>query len=219
MLCCCWSAKGGSGTTVVAASLGLELGERGADVLLVDLAGDLPAVLAVETPGGGVSDWLLAPDELPADALERLTVRVAPSVDLLPAGDRLDGTLPPDRVALLRDLLSASARTVIVDLGTLGPDPSPLATGLLDRAESAVLVTRACYLALRRVALGRLRVDEVVLVEEPARALQTRDVEDVVGAPVRVRVPLDPAVARAVDAGLLAGRRPRALRRLAALVP
>jgi hypothetical protein len=40
-----------------------------------------------------------------------------------------------------------------------------------------------------------------------------------VGAPVRVRVPLDPAVARAVDAGLLAGRRPRALRRLAALVP
>lgn len=218
MLCCCWSAKGGSGTTVVAASLALELGARGADVLLVDLAGDLPAVLAVETPSGGVTDWLDADDELPADAIQRLEVSVAPSVALLPLG--LPGGAPsPARVALLRDLLAASARTVVVDLGTLDADPQPLAAGLLDRADTAVLVTRACYLALRRVALGRLRIDEVVLVEEPGRALQVRDVEDVVGAPVRVRVPLDPGVARAVDAGLLAGRRPKPLRRLAALVP
>jgi len=218
MLCCCWSAKGGSGTTVVAAALALELAERGADVLLVDLAGDLPAVLAVETAGGGVTDWLAAPDELPADALGRLEVRVAGGVALLPLGS--SGAAPvPGRASLLRELLVAADRTVVVDLGTLDPAPGALAAGLLDRADTAVLVTRACYLALRRVALGRLRVDDVVLVEEDGRALQVRDVEEVVGAPVRVRIPVDPGVARAVDAGLLARRRPRPLRRLAALVP
>jgi Flp pilus assembly CpaE family ATPase len=224
VLCCCWSAKGGSGTTVVAASLALELADRGADVLLVDLAGDLPAVLAVETPGGGVGDWLSAAEELPADALRRLEVRVGPNLALLAPGALPvtgPGTvgLPPGRVELLVGLLAASDRAVVVDLGTATPDPAPLAAGLLDRADTAVLVVRACYLALRRVAVGRLRVDEVVLVEEPGRALQVRDVEEVVGAPVRVRVPVDPGVARAVDAGLLPSRRPRALRRLAALVP
>jgi hypothetical protein len=39
------------------------------------------------------------------------------------------------------------------------------------------------------------------------------DVEAVVGSPVRMRIPLDPAIARAVDAGLLARRAPRALLR------
>jgi hypothetical protein len=188
-------------------------------VLLVDLAGDLPAVLAVETSGGGVTDWLHAPEDVPSDALDRLEVRVAPSVSLLPVGRSGAGPVPGERSLLLRELLAASGRAVVVDLGTLGDAPDPVAAGLLDRADRAVLVTRACYLALRRVALGRLRIDEVVLIEEAGRALQVRDVEDVVGAPVRVRVPVDPAIARAVDAGLLAGRRPKALRRLAALVP
>jgi hypothetical protein len=37
------------------------------------------------------------------------------------------------------------------------------------------------------------------------------DVESVVGAPVIAEISLDPAVARAVDAGLLAGRVPTLL--------
>lgn len=48
---------------------------------------------------------------------------------------------------------------------------------------------------------------------EPGRALDRTDVETVVGAPVQAEVPLDPAVARAVDAGLLASRLPRGLER------
>ena len=74
-------------------------------------------------------------------------------------------------------------------------------------------MTRACYLALRRAADPPLRPSGVVLVTEPGRALDRTDVEQVVGAPVRAEVAVDPAVARAVDAGLLASRLPRGLER------
>ena len=58
-----------------------------------------------------------------------------------------------------------------------------------------------------------LRPSEVVLLSEPGRALTRADVEDCVGAPVVAEVAVDPQVARAVDAGLLATRLPRALAR------
>jgi hypothetical protein len=52
-----------------------------------------------------------------------------------------------------------------------------------------------------------------VLLAEPGRALDATDVESVIGAPVVAQVSVDPAVARAVDAGLLASRLPRGLER------
>ena len=58
-----------------------------------------------------------------------------------------------------------------------------------------------------------LRPSAVVLVEEPGRALTNHDVEEIVGVPVTVEIGLDPAIARAVDAGLLASRLPRSLER------
>lgn len=217
MLCCCWSPKGGSGTTVVAGSLGLELAAFGWSVLLVDLAGDLPALLGVESGSEGLGDWLTTPEELPADSLRRLERPVTSEVSVLPLGARRPPR--PERIELLSDLLAASDRAVVVDAGTVGEEPDPLVSTLVDRADVAVLVVRSCYLALRRCVAAKLRADEVVLVEEVGRALTPRDVEEVIGVPVRVRVPVDPAVARAVDAGLLPSRRPRSLRRLAALVP
>jgi hypothetical protein len=53
----------------------------------------------------------------------------------------------------------------------------------------------------------------VVLLTEPGRSLSRHDVEDCIGAPVVAEVAVDPAVARAVDAGLLASRLPRGLER------
>jgi hypothetical protein len=53
----------------------------------------------------------------------------------------------------------------------------------------------------------------IVLIEEPGRALSRRDIEAAIGA-IAVVLPYDPAVARAVDAGLLASRMPRSLRPL-----
>jgi hypothetical protein len=50
----CWSAKGGSGTTVVSAALSLVLSHR-RPALLVDLAGDAPAALGMPNPLAPVS--------------------------------------------------------------------------------------------------------------------------------------------------------------------
>jgi hypothetical protein len=74
-----------------------------------------------------------------------------------------------------------------------------------------LLVKRPCYLTLRRIGRHAARPSGVVLLAERHRSLGARDVAQCVGAPVVAQVPLDPAIARAVDAGLLAGRVPSSL--------
>ena len=76
---------------------------------------------------------------------------------------------------------------------------------------TTLLVTRGCYLALRRAVRQAIRPAGVVLVEEPGRALGATEVAEVICAPVVARVPVRPAIARAVDAGVLAARLPAAL--------
>jgi hypothetical protein len=75
----------------------------------------------------------------------------------------------------------------------------------------SLLVTRGCYLALRRAVRHVARPAGVILVEEPGRALGANEVAEVVGAPIVARIPVRPAIARAVDAGVLAARLPAAL--------
>jgi hypothetical protein len=210
VLCTLWALKGGVGTTVVTAALGLTLARSGHDVLLVDLAGDLPATLGLPEPGGpGLTDWLAAGDDVAADGLGRIEVPAAPGLALLPRGA---GPLGPDeRVESLVAALD-SRRAVLVDCGVVHRE-APARTAVAARGTRSLLVTRACYLALRRASRPPLRPSGVVLVTEPGRALDRTDVEAVVGAPVQAEVPLDPAVARAVDAGLLASRLPRGLER------
>jgi hypothetical protein len=77
-----------------------------------------------------------------------------------------------------------------------------------------VVVTRACYLSLRPARRSRTPVDAVVLVAEPGRTLSGRDVQRALGAPLVATIPWDPAVARAIDAGVSAASIPRPLRRL-----
>src|SRR5690606_36149716 len=110
----CWSVKGGSGTTVVAATLALLLARsHDAGVLLVDLGGDVPSALGVSDPDGpGVFEWLAAGDQVPADGLARIETPVLPGVSLVArgtAGERL----PLDRVDVLASLLGREARPVV----------------------------------------------------------------------------------------------------------
>jgi hypothetical protein len=206
MIITCWSVKGGSGTTVVAASLALLLGrrmEQGA--LLVDLAGDAPAVLGLAEPTGpGVGDWLDGPGHDVATLLQN-EVEAAPFVRLLPMGPR---TLSPG--SPLIEALAQDERTIIIDAGVLAPGPS---LDVIANATTSLLVLRPCYLALRRASLAPVRPSGVVLINEPGRALGRKDIESVLGVPVVADVLIDPNVARAVDAGLLAGRLPRTLAR------
>ena len=72
------------------------------------------------------------------------------------------------------------------------------------------LVTRPCYLAMRRAVAAPYRPHGIVLVIEPDRSLSQRDVEEVIGRPVVATMRIEAATARAIDAGLLtAGRRRR----------
>jgi hypothetical protein len=80
-------------------------------------------------------------------------------------------------------------------------------------------VIRPCYLGVRRLVASDGRVDGIVVVEEPDRALGVDDIEHVTGHPVVARVRWDASVARAVDAGLLPSRLPRALRALQGALP
>jgi hypothetical protein len=198
----CWSAKGGSGTTVVAATLALASPN---DSLLIDLDGELPAVLGLPEPNGqGIADWL-ASDASP-DAVADLATEINRSTRLVSRGARPVDRRSP-RWGELARWLSARPYSIVVDAST-GDPPNPL--GEVGRS---LLVTRACYLALRRAAATPWRPDGVVLVTEPGRALRVPDVERALGVPVVASISHDPAVARAVDAGLLAARLPRVLRR------
>ncbi|MFZ4811452.1 MAG: hypothetical protein ACOYL9_08925 [Ilumatobacteraceae bacterium] len=201
----CWSPKGGSGTTVVACSLAL-LAARHEPTVLLDLGGDAaPALGVTVTNGPGVGDWLAAPNS-PPDALWRLGTEVVAGLTLVSPGTM--GPLTEVNAERLAAAAATAAFGVVIDAGThTGPDV------LHHSAELSLLVIRPCYLAIRRaVAFGGLATG-FVLVDEPARALGGSDVERAVGAPQLAHLRWDPAIARAVDAGILAGRLPASLER------
>lgn len=211
VLIACWSVKGGSGTTVVAASLGLLLAAadpRG--VVLVDLGGDLPAALGIaDPPGPGVGDWLAAADDVAPDALERLEVVVSPGLALIPQGAVSVG----DEGGLRLAAALGETRHAVVDCGPPGSAGGLAVARAAHATGLSLLVIRPCYLALRRASAVATRPSGVILVKEPGRSLGRGDVEDVLGVPVRAEVPWDAAIARHVDAGLLAGHLPKALAR------
>jgi MinD superfamily P-loop ATPase len=217
MLIACWSAKGGSGTTVVATALALVLAENtdNADVVLVDLAGDVPAVLGLPEPDGpGITDWLVAGPEVGAEGLARLAVDAAPGVRVLPRGRGeihalVEGGIDDERLV---PALTSGAGLTVVDCGLVGTAPS-LGRAVATVASLSLLVTRPCYLALRRALAVPLRPSAAVVVDEAGRALHHDDVAAVLDVPVTARVPFDPSISRAVDAGLLAHRVPARLGR------
>jgi hypothetical protein len=202
MITICWAAKGGSGTTVVAATRALTATEP---TLLVDLAGDLPAMIGLPEPDGpGLRDWLGSTAD--AERLSSLEVEVTSTCRLLPVGH--SDPLPIDRWSELAARFGRERRQVVIDAGTSLPPAA-----LVDVADHNWLVTRACYLSLRAAVRCGGRPTGVVLVEERGRVLGTEEIETAIGAPVVATVLVDPAIARAVDAGLLISRLPSAFRR------
>ena len=201
----CWAVKGGSGTSVVAACSALT---NPLTRLLVDLDGDQPSVLGLPEPAGqGLGDWFAT--DLAGRAIEDLGVELDATTRLVACGAAPIASDSP-RWAELAEWLATTPFDVVVDAGTGDLQPE-LAAGRA--GTTLILVTRPCYLALRRAARARPRPDGVVLIDEPGRALRPRDVEHSIGAPVVATLALDPAVARAVDAGLLLSRIPRVVAR------
>lgn len=213
MLIACWSAKGGAGTTVVATSLALSLGEREpTGAVLADLAGDAPAVLGLPEPStAGLAGWHRAGDAVPADALTRLEIEAGPGLSLLPRGS---GPLATDRSSVLMALLGRSNRPVVVDCGTLTTSAAAgIATAVAQSADRSLLVIRPCYLSISKASNAPVRPTGAVVVTQHGHPLGRRDVERALGVPIVGQVPEDPAIAHAVDAGLVSGRLPRSLAR------
>lgn len=216
MLTVCWSVKGGSGTTVLAASIAALLGEQG-PTQLVDLDGDLAAALGVAEvrDATGVAEWLRADDSVPGDALDALVRPLRGDLSLVPVGMAVDDGdhAPARRWEALAQYLASVPGDVVVDAGVIGPSTDPGRRAVVQAAGLSLLVLRPCYLALRRAVHVGLRPTGVLLVKEPGRALGVHDVEQTLGVPVRAEIDVDPAVARVVDAGLLLTRMPRAFER------
>ena len=203
MLTICWAAKGGSGTTVFAAAKALASPKP---TLLIDLDGDVMSVLGLPEPDSpGLHDWLRS--ESAPERLAALEQPAAARLDVVPAGHRRDDA-PPNRWSQLATHLRADAREIVIDVGSRPPPAD-----LLAAADERLLVTRACYLSLRDAVAHGVTPTGVVLVDEPGRALRPADIEASIGAPIVSTVLLDPAIARAVDAGLLASRLPVGWRR------
>ena len=206
----CWSVKGGSGTTVVAAALALVLAQRHeAGARLVDMSGDTPSALGMSEPASeGIAEWLSAADHPGVEALNNLMLPVTAHLGVIPRGHNV---IVPSQVNLdrLRDLAEAiaqSTKPTVVDAGS-----GLAAIPIIEHATRSLLIIRPCYLALRRASLLTTKPHGIIVITEPGRALGVYDVESVVGAPVLAEIPFDPAIARAVDAGLLAGRVPTLL--------
>ena len=214
MVTVCWSVKGGSGTTVVAAALAVMQAKRAGDALLVDLAGDSLAVLGTQfrSVGDGVRSWLAADPTVGADALRALEVQASPYLSVLPAGPA--GFAPPSRRRWddLAAYLADEPRPVVVDLGSTMFGEANGRTSVLAVADASLLVIRPCYLALLRAVVAP-RPTGVVLLREDGRSLGVADVEAALGVNVVAQVAVDPAVAHAADSGLLNTRLPRRLER------
>jgi hypothetical protein len=216
VLIACWSTKGGTGTTVVAAALALLTArEEALGALAVDLDGDLPAAIGLpdDPDRAGVAAWLAAAPDVPPDALARLEEPVAEGLALLRRGR---GRLPAATADLLTGVLVAEPRSVVVDCGRIDPDADDAggaARVVAAGASRSLLVLRPCFLALRRAVQAPVRPSGIVLVTDDSRVITASDVEHATGVPVLARVRMTEQVARTVDAGMLVRNLPRTLAR------
>ena len=193
------SPKGGNGTTVTAAAHALLSAHRNVRTVLVDLCGDIPAVLGMPEPQGpGVNDWLAESSSAGSSGLMSHGVEAEPNLLVLPRGSRFIEGEP--RWSALVALIADSPHNVVIDAGV-----TPLPELLRGSGATVATVVRPCYLTLRRGVMLPRPVNAYI-VNEDGRALTVNDVVQVLGAGHHTVVPHSSAIARAVDAGLLPSR-------------
>ena len=214
-----WSPKGGSGTTVVACCVAL-VSARVEPTVIIDLGGDVAPALGASAPSGpGLAEWFGSPRASGASLIE-LATPVAEGLTVVHPG-RLDtrcvgsfgefdalGALDEVQAERLASACAGTGLPVVIDAGSLLPHET-----LHQCAGASLMVVRPCYLALRRASRVAHLATGVIMIAEPGRALSAGDVERSLGRPVLAEIPWDPAIARAVDAGLLGNRLPTSLSR------
>ncbi len=196
------SPKGGCGTSVVAASLAI-VSSSSTPTLLVDLAGDQAAILGMPEPPIGLSDWASGMTYREFDEIVSLC---QDNLYLAPIGSFDFEILSVNAWSNLSRALSlkhSEGYNIIVDLGR-----TDIPSALREIAESCYLVTRPCYLALRRAVDLETDFSGVIVVNEPDRVLTSRDVESVLKLKCIAEIPYTSEISRRVDSGLLKSRLP-----------
>ena len=173
--------KGGAGTSTVAVAFAARLAAQGRRVLVMGHDSDaLAAIMGLPPVNGDQRGSIIhVGDFANADRLP-LALAVLDTCDTDWSVSVFAGQYRAD-VCVLDGTDVEADRTYLV---MRGPD----------------------YLTLRAACSNRPKVDGVVLVQEVGRALSAEDVTAVLGLPVLVTLPVDPAISRAVDAGVLVSR-------------
>ena len=208
-------AQGRVGVSSVAAMTGVTLSQQGRAVRLVDLCGELPALFGLDEPVEGLASWSIEFEASGGD-FDDLSVELDPALSMVARGL---GRLRSDLLGGLFRWVESSPADVVVDAGTLWPDDEsaswPTRSALVTAADLSVLVTRPCFLSMRRAmqmsTTTPLRPDCAVLVVEAGRELTRVDCERVLRVPVVAEVPVEPEIAAAVDAGTVLTRTPAAV--------
>ena len=193
------SPKNGNGVTVTAASYALLSAIRGTRTVLIDLCGDQTAALGMQEPASdGVNDWLSENSVGESSQLLSMGRECMGGLLVVHRGSQFISGEP--RWAALVDAISSMPYTVIVDAGV-----GRLPNELTHAASKIITVVKPCYLSLRR-ATQQPTPSSVFVVKEDGRALTVKDVGHVLNAPIDAEIPYEPAISRAVDAGLLPSR-------------
>lgn len=206
MIATMWALKGGQGTSTTAAMTAVGA-SADRPALLVDLCGDQTSLFRMGRQQEGIAEW--STGRHTAGELRHHAVHVTDTLRLLPRGR---GPIDPVRAQELFDwLISAHPiKPVIVDAGTLDPETGGEARDhrlrhiAAEVAGVSILVTRPCYLALRRCSLNTLSPTGVAMVADGRRALGPVEIEQAAGAPVLAAIPFDHDVALAADGGGIA---------------
>jgi hypothetical protein len=177
-------ARGGQGTSTVAAALAVLCAGHAPTILCSDDPTATAALVGVPVPLG--DGW----------------IDVCPNLTLVPNSAGIDG--PAEGITVVDAGRTPSGRPVEGHGGgSAGPLRAADGAGPLERY---AVLRGPCYVALATLLTATQRFDGVIVVAEPGRSLTGRDVTDVLGIPVVATVGADPSVARTIDAGLLLGR-------------
>ena len=199
------SPKGGTGTSVVAASLAI-VSSSSSPTLLVDLSGDQAAILGLPQPPIGLSDWA---NGMTYREFDEIVSLCHDNLYLAPTGTFDFETLNAnawDKLLRALSLKHSEGCNIIVDLGR-----ADIPIALRKIVDTCYLVTRPCYLALRRAVDLETAFSGVIVVNEPDRVLTSRDVESVLKLKCVAEIPYTSEISRRVDSGLLKSRLPMAL--------
>ena len=205
------SPKGGSGTSVVAASLAIA-SSSSTPTLLVDLAGDQAAIMGLPEPPVGLSDWVKG---MTHHDFDEILITCNENLQLAPSGSsaiEILSTNAWNKLARAVTKKEADGCNIVIDFGQAN---LPLAFDKL--IHTHYMVTRPCYLSLRRAVNLDQRFSAVIVVQEHDRVLTTSDVESVMKLKCAAEVPYSSDISRRVDSGLLKSRLPLLLH--AALSP